>query len=66
MEIFILILLFKNPITGPALPQDCIDGSMVSSSNGQEAILMGCAEYPEKIYKLRWSNETALEWVLMK
>ena len=65
MEIFILILLLKNPITGPALPQDCIDGSMVSSSNGREAILLGCAENPEKIYKLRWRNATTLEWVLM-
>ena len=40
---------------------------MVSSSNGQEAILVGCEENPEKIYKLRWStNGTTLEWVLMK
>ena len=39
---------------------------MVSSSNGREAILVGCAENPEKIYKLRWSNGTTLEWVLMK
>ena len=38
---------------------------MVSSSNGQEAILVGCAENPEKIYKLRWCNATNLEWVLM-
>ena len=53
-------------IIGPKLPQNCIDGSMVSSSNGQEAILVGCAENPEKIYKLRWSNGTTLEWVLMK
>ena len=53
-------------ITGPVLPQNCIDGSMVSSSNGQEAILVGCAENPERLYKLRWSNETSLEWVLMK
>ena len=39
---------------------------MVSSKNGREAILVGCAENSEKIYKLRWSNETTLEWVLMK
>ena len=39
---------------------------MVSSSNGREAILVGCEENPEKIYKLRWSNGTTLEWVLMK
>ena len=39
---------------------------MVSSSNGQEAILVGCEENPEKIYKLRWSNGTMMEWVLMK
>ena len=39
---------------------------MVSSSNGREAILVGCDENSEKIYKLRWSNETTLEWVLMK
>ena len=56
----------KNIIAGPTLPQNCIDGSMVSSSNGREAILVGCAEIPEKIYKLRWSNGTALEWALMK
>ena len=39
---------------------------MVSSSNGQEAFLVGCKENPEKIYKLRWSNEKTLEWVLMR
>ena len=40
---------------------------MVSSSNGKEAILVGCNENPEKIFKLKWSsNETTLEWVLMK
>ena len=53
-------------IAGPELPQNCIDGSLVSSSNGQEAFLVGCAENPEKIYKLRWSNGGTLEWVLMK
>ena len=53
-------------ITGPKLPQHCIDGSMVSSSNGKEAILVGCKENPEKIYRLRWSNETILEWILMR
>ena len=48
------------------MPQKCIDGSMVSSSNGQEAFLVGCKENPERIYKLRWSNDgTTLEWVLM-
>ena len=47
------------------LPQNCIDGSMVSSSNGQDAILVGCKENPEKIYKLQW-NKATLEWVLMK
>ena len=52
-------------ITGPNLPQNCIDGSMVSSSNGQEAFLVGCEEDSEKIYKLRWRNTTSLEWVLM-
>ena len=56
----------KSSILGPTLPQNCIDGSMVSSANGQEAILVGCDENPEKIYKLRWSNATTLEWVLMK
>ena len=39
---------------------------MVSSSNGQEAILVGCRENPEKIYKLKWSIQANLEWVLMK
>ena len=39
---------------------------MVSSSNGQEAILVGCRENPEKIYKLKWSIHANLEWVLMK
>ena len=39
---------------------------MVSSSNGKEAILVGCEENPEKIYKLRWSIQANLEWVLMK
>ena len=39
---------------------------MVSSSNGREAILIGCRENPEKIYKLRWSNGTNMEWMLMK
>ena len=53
-------------ITGPTLPHRCIDGSMVSSSNGQEAILVSCAESPERIYKFRWSDEITLEWVLMK
>ena len=38
---------------------------MVSSSNGREAILVGCQENPEKIYKLRWSNGTTLEWIVM-
>ena len=52
-------------ITGPKLPQNCIDGSMVSSSNGKETILVGCKENPEKIYRLKWSNETILEWILM-
>ena len=58
--------LFCHFPKGPALPQNCIDGSMVSSSNGQEAILVGCAENSEKIYKLRWSSNGTLEWVLMK
>ena len=53
-------------ITGPKLPQHCIDGSMVSSLNGKEAILVGCKENPEKIYRLRWSNENILEWILMR
>ena len=53
-------------ITGPTLPHNCIDGSMVTSSNGKEVILVGCTENPEKIYKLRWSNETTMEWVLMR
>ena len=49
------------------MPQKCIDGSLVSSSNAQEAFLVGCEVNPEKIYKLRWSNdETTLEWVLMR
>ena len=39
---------------------------MVTSSNGKEAILVGCTENPEKIYKLRWNNETTMEWVLMR
>ena len=39
---------------------------MVSSANGREAILVGCDENPEKIFKLRWENESSLEWVLMK
>ena len=51
---------------GPTLPQNCIDGSMVSSSNGREAILVGCKENPEKIYKLQWNDKATLEWVLMK
>ena len=55
-----------SSIIGPKLPQVCIDGSMVSSSNGREAFLVGCNENPEKIYKLRWSNGTILEWVLMR
>ena len=38
---------------------------MVSSWNGRESILVGCAENPEKIFKLRWRNGTTLEWVLM-
>ena len=59
-------MLYVSSIIGPKLPQECIDGSMVSSSNGREAILVGCEENPEKIYKLRWSNGTTLEWVLMK
>ena len=65
-QIILTELLRYVSITGPALPQNCIDGSMVSSSNGQEAILVGCAENPERLYQLRWSNETSLEWVLMK
>ena len=39
---------------------------MVRSSNGREAILVGCEINPEKIFKLRWNNEFSLEWVLMK
>ena len=39
---------------------------MVRSSNGREAILVGCEQNPEKIFKLRWENESSLEWVLMK
>ena len=39
---------------------------MVTSSNVQEAILVGCDPNPEKIYKLRWSNGITLEWELMK
>ena len=57
---------YENVIVGPKLPLNCTDGSMVSSSNGREAVLVGCNENPEKIFKLRWSNETTLEWVLMK
>ena len=56
----------SKSITGPILPQICTDGSLVSSSNGQEAILVGCNENQEKIHKLRWSNGTNLEWVLMR
>ena len=48
------------------MPQKCIDGSLVSSSNGQEAFLVGCKENPGRIYKLRWSNGTTMEWVLMR
>ena len=38
---------------------------MVRSSNGREAILVGCEVSPEKIFKLKWKNESSLEWVLM-
>ena len=60
-----------SSVIGPKLPHACIDGSMVSSSNGQESFLVGCEENSEKIYKLRWShdlwsNVTTLEWLLMK
>ena len=49
------------------MPHDCIDGSITQSlSNGQEAILVGCEQSPEKIYKLKWNNKGTLEWVLMK
>ena len=49
------------------MPHDCIDGSINQSLlNGQEAILVGCKESPEKIYKLKWNNKATLEWVLMK
>ena len=56
-----------SSITGPTLPHDCIDGSITQSlSNGQEAILVGCEQSPEKIYKLKWNNKATLEWKLMK
>ena len=49
------------------MPHDCIDGSITQSlSNGQEAILVGCEQSPEKIYKLKWNNKATLEWLLMK
>ena len=51
---------------GPTLPQNCVDGSMVSSSNGREVILVGCQQNPEKIFRTKWTNGTTLEWVLMK
>ena len=54
-------------LAGPTLPHDCIDGSINQSLlNGQEAILVGCKESPEKIYKLKWNNIATLEWVLLK
>ena len=46
------------------MPDDCKHGRMVSMPNGQEAILLGCYDNQEKIYKLFW-NEDNLDWTTM-
>ena len=37
---------------------------MVPMPNGQEAILLGCQDYQERLYKVYW-NEGNLEWTTM-
>ena len=52
---------------GPQLPYECVDGSMVTLPNDNEAILVGCyrTEHTEKIYKLTWQDEH-LQWVTLQ
>ena len=40
-------------ILGPEIPIECVDGSMVTSPNGEGAIMLGCSTKPERIYIMK-------------
>ena len=57
--------------TGPDLPASCEAGSLVTSSNGYEAVLTGCSSSPgyygdgDLIYKLIWVGQD-LRWIKLQ
>ena len=52
---------------GPEIPTQCVDGSIVTSPNGQGAIMLGCYRNPEQIYEMKWNyNGASLQWSVMK
>ena len=57
--------LMLSSILGPEIPIECVDGSMVTSPNGEGAIMLGCSTNPEKIHIMKW-NGYSLQWTLMK
>ena len=40
---------------------------MVTSPNGQGAIMLGCSRNPEQLYEMKWDFDGAsLQWSVMK
>ena len=52
--------------SGPDLPDDCHEGSMVTSPTGDGVILLGCYENQDSIYKMAPNSNGALVWTKMK
>ena len=48
--------------TGPLLMKSCTYGSFVTLSSGTEALLFGCEDYNDMIFRLTWHGEN-LKWV---
>ena len=51
---------------GPDLPDECYEGSMVTSPPGDGVILLGCQENPDAIYKMAPDPNGAFVWTKMK
>ena len=52
--------------SGPDLPEECYEGSMVTFPTGDEVILLGCNGNQSAIYKMAPDSNGAFVWTKMK
>ena len=45
---------------------NCEDGLMVPMPDGYGAILLGCSQAKDAMYKLFWNGNDELEWITME